>query len=83
MNRVSSDSRERREHQREVRRQQVRLIRQQESDDCRSQSHGLAERVNDQLSSIMPLDLREALCMEYHVCTSYDVTYSDSYFTFS
>ena len=39
----SSSSKERREHQREVHRQRVRLIRQQESDDHRSQSLGLAE----------------------------------------
>ena len=39
----SSSSEERREHRREVYRQRVRLIRQQESDEYHSQSLGLAE----------------------------------------
>ena len=39
----SSSSEERRQHRWEVHRQRVRLIQQQESDDCRSQSLRLAE----------------------------------------
>ena len=39
----SSSSKERREHWREIHRQRVRLIQQQESDDRHSQSLGLAE----------------------------------------
>ena len=50
----------------EVHRQRVRLIWQLESDDCRSQSLGLTS----QQSSVLQLDSREALSMEYRVCTS-------------
>ena len=58
----SSSSKERSEHWWEVHRQRVRLIRQQKSDNRHSQSLGLA---NSQLSSVMQLNSRKALCMDY------------------
>ena len=47
----SSGSEERREHWQEVHRRRVRLIRQQETDDHRSQSHGLAKQSADQCNA--------------------------------
>ena len=47
----SSSSEKRREHQREVHQQWVRLIQQQESDDCRSQSLGLPEQSTEQCNA--------------------------------
>ena len=55
----------------EVHQQQVKLIRQQESDDHHSQSLGQAEQPAEQRNEIR---FHEALCMEYHVSTS---IYSD------
>ena len=64
-NTESSGSEERREHWQEVHRQRVRLM---ESDDHRSQS------LDSQLSSVMQLDSREALCTEYHVTSIWTCT---------
>ena len=54
-NTKDSGSKERRDHWQEVHRQRVRLIQQQESDDCHSQSLGLVK-----LSSVMQLNYYEA-----------------------
>ena len=57
-----------RECRQKVHRQRVRLIRQLKSDDLCSQSLGLTEQSAEQHN--VQLDFRNALCMEYHVCTS-------------